>query len=59
MKEEFILYIKEQLQVMTLKFMHDWTHSVKDTVTNEKIAQTQWEDFFNKTFLNEGVSIAV
>ena len=46
---------------MTLKFMHDWTHSVnKDKVTNKKLqncTQTQWEDFFNETFLMEGLAL--
>ena len=45
---------------MTMKFMHDWTHSVnKDKVTNQKlqIAQTQWEDFFNETFLMKGLAL--
>ena len=45
---------------MTLQFMHDWTHSVnKDKVTNKNcnIAQTQWEDLFNETFLMKGLAL--
>ena len=52
--ERKIYLLSELLQVMTLKFMHDWTHSVnKDKVTNQKLHKHNWKTFqwlFNEDF---------
>ena len=49
---------------MPVKFMHDWTiqhiHLTKtrSQIKNCKIAQTQWEYFFNdETFLMKGLAL--
>ena len=43
---------------MTLKFMHDWTHSLnKDKVTNQKLHKHNGKNFFNETFLMKGLAL--